>query len=45
MLPAFFSFWPDFGAGLIAIARGSAAVRLCGSSVAASYASAGHARR
>ena len=28
MLLAFFSFWPDFGAGLIAIARGCAPVRL-----------------
>ena len=28
MLPAFFSFWPEFGAGLIAIAHGLAPVRL-----------------
>ena len=28
MLLAFFSFWPDFAAGLIAIARSLAPVRL-----------------
>jgi hypothetical protein len=28
MLLAFFSYWPEFGAGLIAIARGCAPVRL-----------------
>jgi hypothetical protein len=28
MLLAFFSYWPEFGAGLIAIARGCAALRV-----------------